>query len=429
MSNKSANFIPALFVFLAMLFTLSVFAGPGAYVAAETKGNPSYSGLVRVYVVEPTSRWNAKDGLPYHYGCLDFIDIPITLPYQGVFDTSFHWSGSGLTQNNIMIIASIFHGDTTNSYVEATAAAKVDTQWNNTVNQNFTHSVLVEEGTGSWCVYCPDTRNALDAIYEAHLYPFFYVAMVEDKVLKVHNRLIDVLHLGGYPTCFFDGGYRIYVGGDPYPTEYQNRIIASGARDPHLFEFSVSLDFLGGGQLGINLHVKNTEVINTVPTTPSAPTGPYSAVTGKSYNFKCAGTDPDENTLSYRMVWAAGDTSSWYGPYASGDSSTVPHTFSTGGTYFIKAQSKDEFGGLSGLSGTYQVIVHSFVAGDANGSGIVNIQDVTTVINFLYKGGPAPIPPQAGDANGSGILNIQDVTYLINFLYKGGLPPNYPPGY
>jgi Dockerin type I domain len=434
MSRKRANFIPALFVFLAMLFILSVFAGPGEYAAAETKGNPSYSGVIRVYVVEPASRWNADDDMPYHYGCLDFIDVPFTLPYQGVFDTNFHWNGSGFTnptisQNNIMIIASIFHGDTSNSYVEATAAAKVDTQWNNTVNQNFTHTVLVEEGTGSWCQYCPDTRDALDYIYEAHTYPFFYVAMIEDKVVKVHNRLVNVLHLGGYPTCFFDGGYQIYVGGDPYTAEYESRIRTSGARDPHLFDFSVALSYLGGGQLGIDLHVVNNEVINTVPTAPGAPTGPYSAVTGKSYNFNCTGTDPDDNTLSYRMVWAPGDTSDWYGPYNSGEMGTVPHTFSAGGVYFIKAQSKDQYGGISGFSGTYQVIVHSFLAGDANGSGAVNIQDVTYVINALYKGGPAPIPPQAGDANGNGTLNIQDVTYLINFLYKGGLPPNYPPGY
>jgi hypothetical protein len=68
----------------------------------------------------------------------------------------------------------------------------------------------------------------------------------------------------------------------------------------------------------------------------------------------------------------------------------------------------------------------AYVCGDANGSGVVNIQDVTYVINFLYKGGPAPSPLEAGDANGSGVTNIQDVTHLINFLYKGGPAPICP---
>jgi hypothetical protein len=62
-----------------------------------------------------------------------------------------------------------------------------------------------------------------------------------------------------------------------------------------------------------------------------------------------------------------------------------------------------------------------FICGDANHNGFVNIQDITYLINHLYKGGPAPVPSwQAGDVNHSGNLNIQDITYLINFLYKGG---------
>jgi hypothetical protein len=67
-----------------------------------------------------------------------------------------------------------------------------------------------------------------------------------------------------------------------------------------------------------------------------------------------------------------------------------------------------------------------YICGDANGSGVVNIQDITFLINFLYKGGLAPVPAQAGDANGDGISNIKDITYLINFLYKGGPIPICP---
>ncbi|MCX6828711.1 MAG: PKD domain-containing protein [candidate division Zixibacteria bacterium] len=70
--------------------------------------------------------------------------------------------------------------------------------------------------------------------------------------------------------------------------------------------------------------------------------------------------------------------------------------------------------------------VKIFVCGDANGSGITNIADVTFIINFLYKGGPPPVPPASGDLNKSGNINIQDVTYLINYLYKSGPAPNCP---
>lgn len=63
------------------------------------------------------------------------------------------------------------------------------------------------------------------------------------------------------------------------------------------------------------------------------------------------------------------------------------------------------------------------VAGDCNNSGQINALDVTYLINFLYKHGPASIPPKAGDVNCTGVTNALDVTYLINFLYKHGAQP------
>jgi len=60
------------------------------------------------------------------------------------------------------------------------------------------------------------------------------------------------------------------------------------------------------------------------------------------------------------------------------------------------------------------------VCGDADGDYTVNILDVTSVINYLYKDGPPPIVMSRADVDGSGMINILDVTYLINYLYKDG---------
>ncbi|MFH2036729.1 MAG: dockerin type I domain-containing protein [Candidatus Zixiibacteriota bacterium] len=68
----------------------------------------------------------------------------------------------------------------------------------------------------------------------------------------------------------------------------------------------------------------------------------------------------------------------------------------------------------------------SYFCGDANGNGAINIIDITYLISFLYKSGPAPIPVEAGDANGNGVINILDITYLISFLYKSGPDPICP---
>ncbi|SYZ73406.1 hypothetical protein TRIP_C21524 [Candidatus Zixiibacteriota bacterium] len=58
--------------------------------------------------------------------------------------------------------------------------------------------------------------------------------------------------------------------------------------------------------------------------------------------------------------------------------------------------------------------------GDANNDHVVNILDVSYLINYLYKQGPEPACPDDGDVNASGNINILDVAYFINALYKSG---------
>ena len=64
-----------------------------------------------------------------------------------------------------------------------------------------------------------------------------------------------------------------------------------------------------------------------------------------------------------------------------------------------------------------------FIRGDANGDKIINILDVTYLIKYLYKGGPAPVPLAAADANCDAHINITDIVYLISYLYRGGPAP------
>ena len=61
--------------------------------------------------------------------------------------------------------------------------------------------------------------------------------------------------------------------------------------------------------------------------------------------------------------------------------------------------------------------------GDANGDAVINVSDVVYLINYLFIGGPEPIPMEAGDLNCDGLINVSDVVYLINYLYIGGPPP------
>jgi len=72
---------------------------------------------------------------------------------------------------------------------------------------------------------------------------------------------------------------------------------------------------------------------------------------------------------------------------------------------------------------TLSFVTVIYLCGDANSDGLMNILDVTFMINYLYKEGDPPDTFESADANGNGAVNILDVTYLINYLYKFGDPP------
>lgn len=84
---------------------------------------------------------------------------------------------------------------------------------------------------------------------------------------------------------------------------------------------------------------------------------------------------------------------------------------------------------LTGPVGTYwphyepgQILVSVCDHGDANCDGSLNVNDLTFLVNYLFKGGPAP-DSRGGDVDGNGLINVTDLTYLVNYLFKGGPPP------
>jgi hypothetical protein len=67
--------------------------------------------------------------------------------------------------------------------------------------------------------------------------------------------------------------------------------------------------------------------------------------------------------------------------------------------------------------------IPQFKYGDTNGDGKVTVSDAIYLINYLFKGGPAPVPLESGDTNCDGKVTVADVVYLINYLFKGGPVP------
>lgn len=104
-------------------------------------------------------------------------------------------------------------------------------------------------------------------------------------------------------------------------------------------------------------------------------------------------------------------------------------TASGSGTAVIDTSSLNNFGVL--LYSRLHDYRPSFVpisvrilqCGDANGDGNVNVGDAVFVVNYVFRGGPAPDPICLGDANGDGNVNVGDAVYIVNYIFRGGYPP------
>lgn len=112
------------------------------------------------------------------------------------------------------------------------------------------------------------------------------------------------------------------------------------------------------------------------------------------------------------------DDTIYPGSSADNDSDSVEDDCDNCPEHYNPAQEDSDHDGIGDIC--------DYICGDCNGSGIVNLLDITYLIAFLYKGGAAPNPPDAADVDNSDGINILDVTYLILFLYKGGPDPICP---
>ena len=126
---------------------------------------------------------------------------------------------------------------------------------NNMSNNLLTHYVLGEQGTATWCGYCPTASAQLYQIYNMGL-EFHYVSLVADMNSYASGRCSE-LGLTGYPTVFFDGGYITLVGAQSSYTPYLNAVNSCGART--VADISLDLDafWMGGGSIQVNVDVTN----------------------------------------------------------------------------------------------------------------------------------------------------------------------------
>jgi hypothetical protein len=91
------------------------------------------------------------------------------------------------------------------------------------------------------------------------------------------------------------------------------------------------------------------------------------------------------------------------------------------GRYEWKVMAKDNWGAGTWSKQTRH-FVH-FIRGDVSGDGQIDASDVVYLINYLFIGGPPPVPLTAGDATCNGVVDAGDVVYLLNYLFVNGPSP------
>ncbi|UCG60689.1 MAG: DUF4962 domain-containing protein [Candidatus Zixiibacteriota bacterium] len=60
------------------------------------------------------------------------------------------------------------------------------------------------------------------------------------------------------------------------------------------------------------------------------------------------------------------------------------------------------------------------ICGDADGNGQPDILDVDYMIDWLYRGGPAPVSMEAADVDNNDQVDILDIDYFIDWLFREG---------
>ncbi|KYK20377.1 hypothetical protein AYK24_03815 [Thermoplasmatales archaeon SG8-52-4] len=144
-----------------------------------------------------------------------------------------------------------------NNYNEKSELKRTDNRGN-----VYTHTIIGEFGTATWCYYCQFAHGALTNIYGNSWHPFYYVTLVCDVNVHAEQRAISEMGLTGYPTVYFDGGFLSDVGAGSIPgaqAAYNTSILSCGERDVSDVDINLEVTWNGDAEMYIEVSVDNNE--------------------------------------------------------------------------------------------------------------------------------------------------------------------------
>jgi hypothetical protein len=264
---------------------------------------------------------------------------------------------------------------------------------------DYTHTVLVEAITASWCPACHAAANNIYNLFTSGLYDFYYVSLVTDRLSPdyAYQRALE-LNFDAWPHYFFDGGYTSWVGNSGLPNAYISRLNLCGARSVADIDLEMYASWEGDSKIGVTIDVINNEAT------------PYAG------HLHAYVTEIDSRWNTY------------YGsPYhyaMIGYAMNMDITIPPGGTYHREVIWNGETYGFNDIElGNIMVIASVFSSplyytdettaaiairpGDANGDGVVDVLDFLLVLAQWGTAGPE------GDVNHDGIVDVLDFLMVL----------------
>jgi len=159
---------------------------------------------------------------------------------------------------------------------------------------------------------------------------------------------------------------------------------------------------------------------NQAPATPSQPFGEIEPITQYTHAYSTFTADPDNDDIYYKWEVDAVE-GTWDGPYTSGETAKLYQQWTVAGPHTLRVMAKDTYDQETGWSAVLDVTVYE--CGNVDAEGVVDIDDIVFLIEYVFQSGEAPYPVELGNADCEGVTDIDDIVYLIAYVFQGGPLP------
>lgn len=141
---------------------------------------------------------------------------------------------------------------------------------------------------------------------------------------------------------------------------------------------------------------------------------------GSTLNFDIDAADSNGTTPTFEALNLPANS----GFSDNGDGTA---TFNISPEYFQIGLHDITFVASDGINSDSQLVVVTVtpccdLAGDFDKNGSVDISDLTSTVNWMFKGGVSPTCVNMADVNESCGTDVADLTHRVNFMFKGGAP-------